>query len=80
MIIYKEREKLRAEAYKNIGYFWGSISGLTIINIFVYGKEFSCYCNWTGIIILGSIFLSYYFVGIGAKILAKLDEDIANHR
>jgi hypothetical protein len=74
MIIYKESEKLRAEAYKSIGYFFGSIVGLTVINIIVYGANIENYMNWKVLIILPSLYWAHYFIGIGVKILKAIDE------
>ncbi|MBT6843557.1 MAG: hypothetical protein HOA17_07150 [Candidatus Melainabacteria bacterium] len=76
MIVYKESAKLRAEAYKGIGYFFASIFGLSVINLFVYGQEIRLYLSWRLGVILISLYFAYYFVGVGVKILRELDERI----
>lgn len=80
MIIYKESGKLRAETYKNIGYFCASIFGLMVINVTVYGENFSTYLSWKGILAIVSLYWAYYFVDIGVSILREIDKQSSqNH-
>ena len=80
MVIYKESGKLRAEVYKNIGYFFGSIFSLMVINVFVYKEDFLVYLNWRGLFAIISLGLAYYCIGIGVNILRNIDKQSSeNH-
>lgn len=75
-IVYEKSETLRAEVFKNLGYFLASIPGLTVIQLLVYGKDLFTYINFLGILMVISLFGALEFIGTALVILQKMDQKL----
>lgn len=75
-IVYEKKECLRAEIFKNLAYFFGSIVGIAIVKIFIYKENLLYYFSPTGIMTLISLLAALYFIGTSIEILEKLDRKI----
>lgn len=75
-VIYEKRECLRAEVFKNLSYFFGSIVGIAIVKIFIYKESFMYYYGFKGLVTLISLLAALYFISTAITILEKLDLEI----
>lgn len=73
MIVYKEREKFKADMCKHLAYFFASIGGLMLIQVIVYGDSPTKFFNLQGLTALGFGLISYILMGMATAICHDLD-------
>ena len=75
-IVYEKKECLRAEIFKNLAYFFASITGIAIVKVFVYRENPLYYFSTAGIMTLISFLAALHFIGVSIEILENLDKEI----
>ena len=72
---YEKSETFRAEMFKSLGYFAASFTGLSLLQIVVFGKSIDISYN-TVIAFAISLFVTAFFINKSYSIYLKLDENL----
>lgn len=79
MIVYKEREKFKAELCKHLAYFLASLSGLMLIRMTIYGDHIIQFCNIRGFTALACLAMAYTLIQTSFAIYNDLDYKTAKN-